>query len=221
MRLQHKVYTKPYSTVNLEVDFGTNADLDSVNTPVIDSGEIKITQAIQLNPTSSAATPGVRILDFQTNTAAPSSSVEFVVPTSGSVPIGSRNGVAQVLPLNSYAQFYLVYNRSGVFRDLTSGIDNIQVSTPSTNLYNATIQQVQEQMNYAYGYSAANSTGFVAIPILNPIFGKMSGRLVTDIDTSQLTVTVNTNAGAAAATDQLILTRDVCNLPVPAATING
>ena len=74
-------------------------------------------------------------------------------------------------------------------------------------------------MNYAYGYNAANSVGFVNIPIINPIFGKLSGRLVTDIDTSQLTVTVNT--AAAAATGQIFLARDVTNLPVPAQVING
>ena len=51
-------------------------------------------------------------------------------------------------------------------------------------------------------------------------FGKLSGRLVTDIDTSQLTVTVNTTA-AAAATGQIFLARDVTNLPVPAQVING
>ena len=143
-----------------------------------------------------------------------------ILPTSGSVPIGARNGVNQVLPLNSYSQLYLVYNNSGVYTDVATVIDSIQVSTPSTNLVNATVEQLQEQMNYAYGYSAANSTGFVNIPIINPIFGKLSGRLVTDIDTSQLTVTVNTTA-AAAATGQIFLARDVTNLPVPAQVING
>jgi len=143
-----------------------------------------------------------------------------VLPTSGSVPIGARNGVNQVLPLNSYSQLYLVYNDSNVYTDLTTVIDTIQVSTPSTNLVNCTVQQLQEQMNYAYGYNAANSVGFVNIPIINPIFGKLSGRLVTDIDTSQLTVTVNTLA-AAAATGQIYIARDVTNLPVPAQAVNG
>ena len=208
------------STVNLEVDFGDGTTLDAVNAPTITSGEIKVTQAIQLNPTSSAATPGVRIIDYQSATSAASSAIEFILPTSGSVPIGARNGVNQVLPLNSYSQLYLVYNNSGVYTDVATVIDSIQVSTPSTNLVNATVEQLQEQMNYAYGYSAANSTGFVNIPIINPIFGKLSGRLVTDIDTSQLTVTVNTTA-AAAATGQIFLARDVTNLPVPAQVING
>ena len=208
------------STVNLEVDFGDGTTLDAVNAPTITSGEIKVTQAIQLNPTSSAATPGVRIIDYQSATSQASSAIEFILPTSGSVPIGSRNGINQVLPLNSYSQLYLVYNNSGVYTDVATVIDSIQVSTPSTNLVNSTVQQLQEQMNYAYGYSAANSTGFVNIPIINPIFGKLSGRLVTDIDTSQLTVTVNTTA-AAAATGQIFLARDVTNLPVPAQVING
>lgn len=208
------------STVNLEIDFGDGTSLDSVNAPTITSGFIKVTQAIQLNPTSAAATPGVRIIDYQSATSAASSAIEFVLPTSGSVPIGARNGVNQVLPLNSYSQLYLVYNDSNVYTDLTTVIDTIQVSTPSTNLVNATVQQLQEQQNYAYGYNAANSVGFVNIPIINPIFGKLSGRLVTDIDTSQLTVTVNTTAGAA-ATGQILLARDVTNLPVPATAVNG
>ena len=209
------------STVNLEVDFGDGTTLDAVNAPTITSGSIRVTQAIQLNPTSSAATPGVRIIDYQSSSAvAASSAVEFILPTSGSVPIGARNGVNQVLPLNSYSQLYLVYNDSGVYTDVATVIDTIQVSTPSTNLVNATVEQLQEQMNYAYGYNAANSVGFVNIPIINPIFGKLSGRLVTDIDTSQLTVTVNTTA-AAAATGPIFLARDVTNLPVPAQVING
>jgi hypothetical protein len=100
------------STVNLEVDFGDGTTLDAVNAPTITSGEIKVTQAIQLNPTSSAATPGVRIIDYQSATSAASSAIEFIFPTSGSVQIGARNGVNKVLPLNSYSQIYLFYNNS-------------------------------------------------------------------------------------------------------------
>ena len=154
---------------------------------------------------------------------------KIAIVTGGSEGIGrsisetlSREGVK----VSICSRRFDILNDAAIDITKRTGVEVLPIQADITNvedinnLVNSTVQQLQEQMNYAYGYSAANSTGFVNIPIINPIFGKLSGRLVTDIDTSQLTVTVNTTA-AAAATGQIFLARDVTNLPVPAQVING